>query len=248
MKVKEIYSFLDKIAPFNTAAEWDNCGLSVGSLDTEVTKILVALDVTADVIKEAKDMGAELVLTHHPLIFNPVSSVPCDSLVYKAVESGITFVSSHTCLDVSPVGVNACLGEKTGVKNLTRLHGESFLFMGEVEEQTSKSFAESVKSALGGAVTCTLSHKTVKRVAICSGAGGDLIAEASQAGADVLLTGEAKHHEYLLSVQLGVSLVVAGHYETENIICQHLCDLLTDEFKDEIQVQVSKTPSPCEYI
>ena len=114
MTVKDIYDFLDSIAPFDTAEEWDNCGLSVGSFDKKAEKIYIALDVTEDVLEDALSFGADLVITHHPLIFNPVSQITSDSLVYKAVASGMSFVASHTCLDKAAGGVNDCLAKKSG--------------------------------------------------------------------------------------------------------------------------------------
>ncbi len=230
MKIKEIYDFLDFIAPFDTAAEWDNCGLSVGPLDNDVTKVLIALDVTDGVIEKAVEMGAELVITHHPLIFNPVSQVEADSVLYKAVKSGITFVSSHTCLDKAIGGVNDCLARKVCIKNLRNSQIDEFLKIGEIEPCKADVFAQRVKNALGGAVSFTEKTKEIKTVAICSGSGGDLIEAAVEEGADALLTGEAKHHEMLAAKHLDVALFVAGHYETEVIVCEYLQNVISLQF------------------
>lgn len=247
MKIKEAYDFLDFVAPFKTSAEWDNCGLSVGSLENEFTKILVALDVTDEVIDEAVKIGAELVVTHHPLIFNPVSLVESNSLLYKAVKSGITFISSHTCLDKAIGGVNDCLARKAGIVNVQHKTIDEFLKIGDVEPCTVKEFAEKIKESLGSAVAFTDNGKTIKRVAFCSGGGGDLIGAAAAMGADALLTGEAKHHEYLEAERLGVALITAGHYETEVIACDYLYDLLAKQF-DNAEVVVFKDKSPVRYV
>lgn len=248
MTVKDIYDFLDSIAPFDTAEEWDNCGLSVGSFDKKAEKIYIALDVTEDVLEDALSFGADLVITHHPLIFNPVSQITSDSLVFKAVASGMSFVASHTCLDKATGGVNDCLAKKAGIENLKTAEGEGFLKYGEISPCNAEDFAKRIKSALGGAVSFTDSGKTIKTVALCSGSGGDLVLEAKNAGADALLTGEAKHHEYLLSKSAGISLFVAGHYETENIVCEYLGEQLSNAFKNEIQVKVSDLKNPVNYI
>lgn len=247
MKVKEIYDFLDFIAPFDTAAEWDNCGLSVGSLDNDVTKVLVALDVTEDVIKKALETGAELVITHHPLIFNPVSQIDSDSLIYKAVKSGITFISSHTCLDKAIGGVNDCLARKVGVKNIRSSNVDGFLKIGEIEPCKASDFAGIIKEALGGKVAFTDRNKIIKNVALCSGSGGDLIEAAAIEGADALLTGEAIHHEYLEAKRLGVVLFDAGHYETEVIVCEFLKNVLSVQF-DGLSVEVFDSNDFVNYI
>lgn len=246
MQIKAIYDFLDEIAPFDTAADFDNCGLSVGSLKKDVSKILIALDVTSEVIEEAKSMGAELVITHHPLIFTPVSSVDADTLLYKAVASGITFIASHTCLDKAVGGVNHCLADKVGITSLTDCPEDEFLKMGDIEPMTADEFAKKIKSALGGKVSYTDSGKVIEKVALCSGSGGDLVRASSLAGADALLTGEAKHHELLDSREAGISLFAAGHYETEVVVCEYLANSIRSRFAD-IEVSVSKAEAPVKY-
>ncbi len=248
MTVKEIYDYLNLIAPFDTAEEWDNCGLLVGSYEKEVKKIYIALDVTNDALKDAISFGADLVITHHPLIFNPVSQILCDSLVYKAVASGMSFIASHTCLDKAEGGVNHCLANKVGVKNLKTSENDEFLKYGEIEPCTAEEFAIRVKSALGGGVSFTDSGKIIKTVALCSGSGGDFVAEAKNMGADAFLTGEAKHHEYLYSNDFGISMFVAGHFETENVVCEYLYKSLNEKFGDEIEIKVSDLKNPVNHI
>ena len=155
MKIKDIYDYLDTIAPFDSAAEWDNCGLSVGSLDSDVTKVIIALDVTDDVIDTAARESAQLVITHHPLLFAPVAQIKTDSLVYKAVKSGVTFIAAHTNLDKASGGVNDCLAKKVGVSDLRQSGVDEFLKIGEIEPCTPQEFALKVKNALGGKVSFT---------------------------------------------------------------------------------------------
>ena len=248
MTVKDIYDYMNSIAPFDTAEEWDNCGLNVGSFDKDVKKIYIALDVTNDVLEEAKSFGADLVITHHPMIFNPVSKILCDNLIYKAVASGMSFIASHTCLDKAAGGVNHCLANKIGIKNLKTYAENDFLKYGEIEPCTSEEFAKKIKSALGGAVSFRDSGKTIKTVALCSGGGGDLVAEAKNIGADAFLTGEAKHHEYLYSNDFGISMFVAGHFETENVVCEYLYNSLNEKFGNEIEIKVSDLKNPINHI
>lgn len=248
MTVKDIYDYLNLIAPFDTAEEWDNCGLLVGSFDKKVKKVYIALDVTNAVLEDAKSFGADLVITHHPLIFAPVSEILCDSLVYKAVASGMSFIASHTCLDKAEGGVNTCLAHKVGVKNLKTSKDNDFLKYGEIEPCTAEEFAKKIKSALGGVVSFTDAGKTIKTVALCSGGGGDFVAEAKNMGADAFLTGEAKHHEYLYSSDFGVSMFVAGHYETENIVCEYLYNSLSEKFGSDIEIKISDFKNSVKYI
>ena len=248
MTVKDIYDYLNLIAPFDTAEEWDNCGLAIGSFDKTVKKIYIALDVTNDVLEDAEFFGADLVITHHPMIFTPVSQILSDGLVYKAVTSGMSFIASHTCLDKAEGGVNTCLANKVGVKNLKTSENDGFLKYGETKPCTVEEFAQIIKSALGGTVSFTDAGKTIKKVALCSGSGGDLVAEAKNIGADAFLTGEAKHHEYLLSKDLGVSMFVAGHFETENIVCEYLYNSLSEKFGSEIEIKISGLKNPVNHI
>lgn len=248
MTVKNIFDFLDEIAPFDTAEEWDNCGLSVGSLERPCTKIYIALDVTSAVIEDALNFGADVVITHHPLIFNPVSKIENDSVLYKAIKSGMTFISSHTCLDKAENGVNDCLANELGIKNVIVSEKDAFLNIGEIEPCTVSDFAKIIKNALGGSVAFTDNNKLLGKIAFCSGSGGDLVSLVAEEGADALVTGEAKHHEYLLANELGVALFVAGHYETENIVCENLKKLIKERFGTAVDVKVSSLTAPVNYI
>lgn len=236
--VKDVYDFLNSKAPFNTAAEWDNTGLSVGSLSAPVSSVLVALDVTKELIEYAEKNGFGLVVTHHPLIFNPLKSVEKCSVVYAAVSSGITFVSSHTCLDKASGGVNDTLGGLFSLEDIYTSEHDEFLKIGYLKNAVSPDeFAKTVRDTLGGAVRYN-SEGLIKKIAFCSGSGGDCIHAAALENADALLTGDAAHHEFLEAHERGVSLFAAGHFETENPIAAVLCESIKEKFNGALKVEV----------
>lgn len=230
--VKDIYSFLDSLAPFSTSAPWDNTGLLVGNENSEVKRVMLSLDVTGDVIDEAIENSVDLVITHHPLIFEGVKSVTADTLLYKAVSSGISFISSHTCLDIAKDGVNDCLANAVGLKNITSIEEEPFLKFGEIEEKTEEEFVSLLKEKLSCNVLYNATRNNIKKVAFCSGAGGDLFNLAKELGADALLTGEAKYHEFLDASFNNITIFACGHFETEIVVIDTLKEKLEKEFND----------------
>ena len=245
MKVKAVYDFLDYIAPFSAAAEWDNTGLSVGSMNADISKILVALDVTDDVIKTALDIGAQLVITHHPLIFSAPKSIESDSLLYKAVASGITFISAHTNLDKAFGGVNAQLALKVGIKDFCVSEYDEFLNTGTLENELSPAeFALLLKVKLGGAVRFNDEGGKVKKIAFCSGAGGEYAPLAAKCGCDALLTGDASHHHFLDAKEAGICLFAAGHFETENPVTSFLYAALCEQYTSELEIVKYEGTSP----
>lgn len=234
MIIKEILNYIETFAPLDSAMEFDNVGLLIGSENTEIEKAVVALDITCDVIDEAIKNGAKLIISHHPVIFDPLKRIEENSIVYRLINNGIAALCLHTNLDLSPeFGVNTCLAEAVGVKNAEFVDGEC-LYIGELDEQlTNKSFAEKVKAALScEGVRYTLADKKVKKVAICSGSGGDLASLAKANGADVLLTGEIKHHDILEANRIGIAIIDAGHFKTEDIVITPFTEKLNENFPD----------------
>lgn len=230
--VKDIYSFLDSLAPFSASASWDNTGLSVGDLSKEVKKVMLSLDVTGDVIDEAIKNNVDLVITHHPLIFEGVKSVTSDTLLYKAVSSGVSFISSHTCLDIAKEGVNDCLANAVGIKNITSIEEEPFLKIGETEEKTEEEFVSLLKEKLNCNILYNSTGNNIKKVAFCSGSGGDLWGLSKELSADALLTGEAKYHEFLDASFNDITIFACGHFETEILVIDTLKEKLQKEFKN----------------
>lgn len=119
--IRQIYNFLDSIAPFNTAMDFDNCGLLVGDFDIKVDKVLLSLDISLDVIEEARSLGANLIISHHPVIFKPLKKLCSNSVPYILAKYGISAICAHTNLDMAPEGVSVCLAKSLLLKNIKPL-------------------------------------------------------------------------------------------------------------------------------
>ncbi len=230
--VKDIIDFTESFAPISSAADFDNSGLLVGSDEQEVTKALITLDITPEAVKEASALGAQLIISHHPVIFNPLKKLSTDSVPYLLAQSGITALCLHTNLDIAEDdGVNVCLAKALGLSDI-KMFPEEFVCLGVLSEALStEDFVKLVKSSLHADCVCyTKGDKLIKTVGMCSGAGGDMYHDAIRLGADAFLTGEAKHHEYLEATASGIPLVVAGHFFTEDIAMLPLKNKLSKQF------------------
>jgi len=253
VNVGDWYRELDTIAPFNTAEAWDNVGILVGSADMPVKSVLFALDVTNAVIDEAKEYGCELIITHHPIIFEPLKALPAESLVYKLAAAGISVISAHTNLDVAANGVNHAFAQMLGLKNvrgLQMLQGDIALGrVGELEEPLSaKELALVLKQRINvGTVRLVEGIEKISTVAICGGSGCMLLHDAVRAGAQALITGEAKHNELLLAKELGITLIDAGHHNTEVVVIRPLAEMLENKFSG-CKIFISSAEEPASYV
>ena len=227
--VDNILTVLDGMAPLSTAEEWDHAGFQVGDLEAPVTKALVCLDVTEAALNEAQKIGAELIISHHPLLFSPLSELPADHLIYKLAVAGISNVAMHTNLDKARGGVNDCLAAALGLSDLREAYGLGRI--GTLETPLSpKEFAVKVKTLLGTSVRVKEGSGSVNTVGLLGGAGGDVLETAEAAVADAFVTGEIKHHQWLAAPD--VTVVDAGHYFTENVVVEPLCAALSAKLPD----------------
>jgi len=227
-KVKDILVFLEGIAPAGAAEDWDNPGLQVGNPSLEVKKILTALDPALCVVREASRRQAQLILTHHPLIFPSLSSLnrevyPGD-VIFEACEAGIALAAAHTNLDTAEGGINDMLASLFHLKNIDVLQKNLLhptMGMGRIGELPQPEplfpFARRIKPLLGAQAlgVCGDKEKLLRRVAVVGGSGGSLVPLAASMGADVLVTGDLSHHDALRAKTLGLALIDAGHFETE---------------------------------
>ena len=230
---QKIYEYIDSIAPFETAMSFDNAGLLVGNPQQTVTKGLVTLDVTSKVVDEAVKKGAELIISHHPVIFNPIKNVLSDSVPYLAAKNNITIISAHTNLDVARGGVNDSLAGKIGVK-IDEFFDEDCAAFGHLESEIeSTKFAEQIKTQLEcNGLRFTDRDGKIKTVVVSCGAGGDNIFLAKKLNADAFVTGEIKHHEIIFANENNIAVFDLGHYQSENHITEKLTKKLSENFPD----------------
>ncbi|MBE7024834.1 MAG: Nif3-like dinuclear metal center hexameric protein [Ruminococcaceae bacterium] len=238
MKISEITNVIEQYAPKELASSYDNVGLMLGDGEREVSAVLLTLDVDLEVAMEAKAMGAELIVSHHPLIFNPLKQITTDTpqgkcLLYLA-ENKIAVYSAHTNLDSALGGLNDLAA------GLLRLHktaplekdeGPGIGRIGELPVSVSlSSLAAEIKRIyrlpyiryIGNA------ESPVKRVALCTGSGGDLLDTALKKGADVYITGDIKYSVARDAAAAGLSVIELGHYESEYIVVDLLEKIISD--------------------
>lgn len=237
-RVCDIMDIINAVAPFDSQLPFDNSGLLVGDGSAQVTRALLCLDITEAVIQEAAALNANLVISHHPVIFEPLRTLSGREPAYLLARNGIAALCCHTNLDLSPVcGVNVALASRLGLRNVRveDVFGEgSVLFSGELAEPLNpEDFARLVRSRLNaGAVRLVPGEGTVKKVFLSSGAGGGEVRHAACRGADAFVTGELKHHEAIEAAGLGMTCVAAGHYETEIVFREFLAAYLKKRFPD----------------
>jgi len=241
MTVRQILEYLETLAPTHMKYDWDNVGLLCGSREKEVKKILVALDPFMDVCEEAAAVGADLIVTHHPLIFRPCKSVTDEDPVGKSIlyliSHGIAAVNAHTNLDCAPGGVNDTLAKTLGLTDTQIIDpiGEDYglLRKGFVKEQSLEAFMQTVKEKLGTPVLRYADGgKPVSCVAVGGGSCGDEYEAAIKAGCDTFVTADVKYNQFWDAQELGLNLIDAGHYYTENPICAVLAEKLSEAFPE----------------
>ena len=217
--VGQILELLNGIAPFELAEEWDNVGLLAGCRSDEVECVLCALDFSEKVLDEAIADGAQMIVTHHPILFrgrqNLCGDDPEGKLLLRLVRSGISLASAHTNFDNVHPGVNDVLAEKLGLKDIRPMeHG---MCIGTTKAAALWEFRAQVEMLLGGVVRMYGEpERVIEKVAVLGGAGEDFIPDAVRAGADVYITGEVGYHKALSAVDEGMCVLEAGHAATEN--------------------------------
>lgn len=246
--VADIFRFMDQIAPFEMQEDFDNAGFLVGRGNQAVQKILVALDITGEVAAEAVRLGAELIVAHHPVIFNPVKSVTDGTLtggiLLELIEHKVAAICAHTNLDAAHGGVNGCLARALELSEIGQLcqagedsQGRPYGIgrTGTVHRPglTAGEYAAFVKERLKSAcVRFVDGGRPVQRVAVGGGACGSMIEDAVARGCDTFVTADLKYNQFLDAKALGLNLLDAGHFPTENVVCAPLAGRLAKAFPE----------------
>lgn len=243
--VKDVFEYINSIAPFEKQCEWDNSGFIVGDINSEITKIGVVLDITNEAVKYASENGINLIVSHHPVIFRGIKTVTADDPTYSLIRNGISAICAHTSLDIAKGGVNDALAEILGFENATPLSdcGETEMVrVAEIKPISGEQLAQLCADKLSTCVSIADSGKIIKKIALCGGAGADFMHNTATAGCDAYITGEAKHHEFLEAKAIGLTLISAGHFETENPVVTVLANKLKNELNCDVEIIPQKSP------
>lgn len=241
--VKDIERFFAKRIPYEMKEDFDNVGLLVGMNDTEVKKVLISLDITSWTAEEAAEFGAQLIISHHPLFFGLKrisDDEPTGRIIVSLISSGISALCLHTNLDSAVAGVNDALLERIGaapVGILGEAHGSA---SGEYgigrygtlpQEESLPFFMARLRKSLGvGGLRYHDAGKSVSRIAVCGGSGGELLERAAALGCDTYITADIKYDRFLAARELGINLIDADHFCTENVVVPVLEKLVRDNF------------------
>ncbi len=222
MTVKKLYERLSERIPRELSCEWDNDGIMCAAdSNAEVNNILITLDVTEEVVDYAISRNFDLIISHHPLIFKPISSVTEDDhisrKIIKLITNNVAVFSFHTRADKVDGGVNDLLADYIGLVDIEPFGSDGLGRIGTLpDDRELENFAEDVKMQLGAdGVKYVDAYNTVKRVAVVGGDGKDYVKDAIAAGADTYLSGRLSYNIMEEAADIGINLVEAGHYFTE---------------------------------
>ena len=256
MKVMDVTRAIEELAPLESALSWDNVGLLTGSGENEVTGVYLTLDVTRAAVEEAIQTGCNLIAAHHPLIFNPLKRVVTDDveglLIHTLITHNISVYAAHTNFDAVKGGLNDILAEAAGIASPRSFTAEELKTpdggvlddFGRVGQLAAPmrfgEFAAEVKTRLNSPHARYVGDldKTVRTAAVVSGGGADHLHAARRAGADAFVSSDFKHHHAQYAAEVGLCLIDAGHFETENLFCGFMREFLSARFVD-IKIQCS---------
>lgn len=248
--VADILNFVETLAPRELKMDWDNVGLNCGRRSAPVRKILLALDPFEHVCQEAVQWGADLLVTHHPLIFRPLPMVTDDAAITRGlmelIRHDISHICAHTNLDCAPGGVNDALAAVLGLENPQPLGAYGGMMRcGEVPQQSLETFLSFVKEKLhcDGLRYCD-GGKPVHKVAVGGGSCSDGLYDTILAGCDTFVTSDVKYNGFWDAKEQGLNLIDAGHFHTENPVISVLASKIAAQFPD-VEVKISETHADC---
>lgn len=258
--VNEVYSLLNEAYPYALQEDYDNSGL-MADCGRSIDKIVVSLDITLAVVEYAQSVGAQLIVSHHPIIFKPVRSIAFHSPLNALMQAGISAISAHTNFDIASGGVNDMLASKLNLQNVTPVFQVSEKPVGGLmrknyigragyllREMSPAEFAAYVGMKLRGRKTVEYVNggRPVKKVAVGGGACGEFIFECQAQGIDAFVTGECKHHELIYAKDNGITMIAAGHYATESVALEALAATLQSGLPG-VEVTVTRLDDPVSF-
>lgn len=228
MKLIDLYNAVNEYCPFDGGFLWDNSGIMCGDKNAQVTRVLLTLDADMTAYHKALEVGVDAVVSHHPMIFDPLKSVTADHPVFHFVKSGISVISAHTCLDSSEGGVSELLALASGLFDIEIIEedGVNIARAGNTNTHSPDEFIENIKKTLPSCRCDAVICRSVQRVMCVGGAGSSELSLATKNGCDTLVTGEAKHNHLIDAKNMGVNLFAFGHFETENPVMHALSGYL----------------------
>ena len=257
MKVKDIIRVIEDFAPLSIQEKWDNSGLCIGSPEAAVTSVLLGLDCTPELVDEAAACGADMIVTHHPLIFSGLKKItpddPTGAAVYKAVSAGISVYAAHTTADKVIAGVSGAMAARLCLNDVSVLDpGEDGTGLGAVGYLPSPMSAGEAISYVKEKFALKIVRVSrpvggpVRKVALCGGAGSSLIDRAVAAGADLYVTGDVSYHHFFTVP--GFMIMDIGHYESEKDIVEILFSLLKKNFPNfAVRISENQNSNPIYY-
>ena len=256
MNIKNVIDALERFAPLPLQDDYDNSGLQVGTTETEVSGVLVCLDVTRQVVDEAMRNGCNMIISHHPLLFRPLKKLTDDnigSIVMDAVRAGITIYASHTNLDNASNGVNMRIANVLGLTDVRPLDeqpdGNGAGIIGLFKEpMTVQELLAQIKEKFG--VACIRHNgslgRKISRMAVCGGAGAFLADKAVEQGADAFMTGEIGYHRFF-GYDGVIKLIETGHFESEQFTVDLIADILKESFPELKVIKTANKTNPINY-
>ncbi len=253
--LNEIIEYLEELAPKHLAEDYDNVGLMVGDKEASVSKVVISLDTDEKVADFATKNGAQLVISHHPLLFKPAKSITKgDSLgrtIYNLIKNDISLYAMHTNFDSVSGGLgDYFLKAACGVRAYDSIEGEFPDGIGRIAKLDREiTFGELIDRIKKGLLINSIRYvgdenMPVKTIAACNGGGADLIFSAYSMGADVYISGDLKYHHARYAYENNRCLIEVPHYEAEIIFCEYLSELLNKKFKEKCEFLVYKNENP----
>ncbi len=258
MKIREITEAIERFAPLALQESYDNAGLIIGNPETEAAGAVICLDATEQVLDEAVEKGANLVVAHHPIVFHPLRAVTgqtnVERVVIRAIRNDIAIYAAHTNLDRAAGGMSHALAEKLGLQKIEILapeeNGNGFGAVGELPKpMEATEFLRSVKNtlALGCIRHSAPPKKSVRRIALIAGAGGEGLEKAIAAKADIFLTADLKYDRFF-AAEKRIGIADIGHFESEIVAIDLLCEVLAKKFPTFALHKSKKQHNPVNYL